>query len=110
MTRSCLEYEIALNDELRFLSPAEEEMTEAALFYDSHSAGLGEDFLDDIQQSVNTLRAYPEIGAIVEEGLRRVMLHRFPFSLIYALDANEILIVSVAHHGRRPGNWQSRLE
>jgi hypothetical protein len=94
----------------RFLSPAEEEMSEAALFYDSQSAGLGEDFLDDIQQSVSTLRAYPEIGAAVGAGLRRVLLHRFPFSLIYALEVDEILIVSIAHHGRRPGYWQSRLE
>ena len=34
----------------RFLSPAEEEMTEAALFYESRSGGLGSDFLDDVQQ------------------------------------------------------------
>jgi hypothetical protein len=32
----------------RFLAPAEDEMTEAALFYDAASHGLGSDFLDDI--------------------------------------------------------------
>jgi len=32
----------------RFLSPAEEEMTEEALFYEIASTGLGSDFLDDV--------------------------------------------------------------
>ena len=94
----------------RFLSPAEEEMTEAALFYESRSARLGRDFLDDVQQSINRLRVHPQLGAEVEEGLRRFLLHRFPFSLIYVASAEEILIVSIAHHGRRPNYSQSRLE
>ena len=34
--------------EYRFLSPAEDEMTEAAVFYDSAAKGLGNDFLDDV--------------------------------------------------------------
>ncbi len=33
----------------RFLAPAEEEMTEASRFYESHSPGLGVEFLDDLQ-------------------------------------------------------------
>ena len=94
----------------RFLSPAEEEMNEAALFYDGQSSGLGQNLLDDIQQSINRLRAYPQLGAEIETGLRRLLLHRFPFSLIYVVDRREILIVSVAHHGRQPGYWRSRVE
>ena len=35
----------------RFLWPAEEEMTEAAVFYESRSGGLGSDFLDDVQRT-----------------------------------------------------------
>ena len=34
----------------RFLSPAEDEMSEAAVFYEAASVGLGTDFLDDVQQ------------------------------------------------------------
>lgn len=33
----------------RFLPPAEEEMTEASIFYENASANLGVDFLDDVQ-------------------------------------------------------------
>lgn len=84
--RSCLECETVLNEWLPFSSPAEEEMTEAALFYDAQSPGLGQDFLDDVQQCVNRLRAYPQLGGEIESGLRRLLLHRFPFSLIYAVE------------------------
>lgn len=94
----------------RFLFPAEEEMTEAALFYDKQSPGLGQGFVDDVQGSVNRLRQYPQLGAEIETGLRRLLLHRFPFSLIYAVEPEEILIVSVAHHGRHPDYWRSRVE
>jgi hypothetical protein len=43
----------------RFLSPAEQEMTEAAVFYESRSGGLGNDFLDDVQQAINRLSDFP---------------------------------------------------
>jgi toxin ParE1/3/4 len=93
----------------RFLALAEEEISEAALFYEAASVNLGRDFLEDLQQGVDTLRAHPEIGVRVADDLRRLLLHRFPFSLIYAVEPDAVLIVSVAHHRKRPGYWRSRL-
>ena len=55
----------------RFLSPAEEEMTEAALFYDAASSGLGSEFVDDVQQAVAKVCEYCEIGEAVAPDLRR---------------------------------------
>lgn len=40
----------------RFLDPAEEEMIQAALFYEAASSGLGSDFLDDVQRVIDLLR------------------------------------------------------
>ena len=93
----------------RFLFAAEEEMTEAAVFYEAASIGLGRDFLEDLQQVIDLLRAHPEIGVSVDANLRRALLHRFPFSLIYAVEPDAILIVSVTHHRQRPGYWKSRV-
>jgi plasmid stabilization system protein ParE len=94
----------------RFLSPAEAEMTEAALFYEAASSGLGNDFLDDVQQAMGRLCEYPQAGEVVASGLRRMLLHRFPFSIIYSVETDVILVVAIAHHGRRPGYWQSRVD
>ena len=93
----------------RFLSAAEEEMSEAAEFYEAAYVGLGRDYLEDVQQVIDTLRTHPEIGTPVGGELRRMLLRRFPFSLIYSVEVDAILIVSVAHHRQRPGYWKSRL-
>ena len=93
----------------RFLSPAEEEMTEAAMFYESRSGGLGSDFLDDVQRAVDRLSDYPHSGEPIDSGFKRTLLHSFPFSLIYAVEQTGIVIVAIAHHGRVPGYWRSRV-
>jgi plasmid stabilization system protein ParE len=92
----------------RFLPPAEEEMVEASLFYEAESAELGFEFLDDVQRVIDSLREHPKLGQTVGRGLRRVLLRRFPFSLIYSEEANEILVVAVAHQRRRPDYWRGR--
>ena len=49
----------------RFLSLAEEEMSEAAVFYDAAFVGLGTDFLEDLTRTIDTARTHPMIRLIV---------------------------------------------
>jgi hypothetical protein len=56
----------------RFLPPAEEEMTEASLFYERASSGLGDDFLDDIERVISDVCVHPAAGHRVGHDLRRV--------------------------------------
>lgn len=93
----------------RFLRPAEEDMTEASLFYDRASSGLGAGFLDEIDGVINVLREHPSLGAPIVGGLRRAQLHRFPFSLIYSVELDAILIIAVAHQRQRPDYWRNRI-
>ena len=93
----------------RFLPPAEEEMTKASRFYEAASAGLGEEFLDDVQRVIGVLREHPELGRLVESELRLASLRRFPFSLIYSERIDEIIIIAVAHQKRRPRYWKDRI-
>ena len=92
----------------RFLLPAEEEMTEASVFYEAVSPDLGADFLSDVQRAIDVLRAHPGVGQSVGSSFRRILLHRFPFSLIYVVE-DAILIVAVAHQRRRPDYWRERI-
>jgi hypothetical protein len=91
----------------RFLLPAEEEMTEASLFYEAASVHLGVDFLDDVDHVITLLRNHPLLGQQLDNNLRRALLRRFPFSLIYAVETNAVVIV--AHQSRRPGYWRNRV-
>jgi plasmid stabilization system protein ParE len=83
-------------------------MTEASHFYEAGSAGLGFEFLDDVQRVIDSLREHPKLGQLVTRGLRRALLRRFPFSLIYSEEPGAILIVAVAHQRRRPEYWLER--
>ena len=93
----------------RLLPPAEEEMTEAARFYEAAKTGLGDAFLDDIQRAIETVRERPLLGVAVVYGFRRALLRRFPFSIVYAIDESEIIVVAVAHQRRRPYYWKGRV-
>ena len=93
----------------QFLPEAEEEMNEAAQFYEGRSDGLGEDFLDEVQHTVESMLAFPQSGPVVSENLRRRILPRFPFGLLYAVEDERIVIVAVAHLKRRPGYWKDRM-
>ena len=94
----------------RFLLPAEEEMTEAAIFYEDQAHGLGSEFLDDVQSSIDRLRDNPMIGHALTGELRRSLLSRFPYSLIYVIKPDDLLIIAVAHQRRRPGYWRERVD
>ena len=61
----------------RFLQPADEEMTEASLFYEAASTGLGNAFLDDVQRVVDSLREHPYLGHGVDRNLRRMLCTAF---------------------------------
>ncbi|MDE0458140.1 MAG: type II toxin-antitoxin system RelE/ParE family toxin [Chromatiales bacterium] len=94
---------------LRFLDPAEEEMLEAVRSYESQAVGLGERFLDEVEGCMDLLLDRPYIGRRIEE-FRRFPLRKFPFSLIYALEDDDLVVVAVAHHRRRPGYWMGRYD
>ncbi|MEK6282800.1 MAG: type II toxin-antitoxin system RelE/ParE family toxin [Acidobacteriota bacterium] len=64
----------------RFLDPAEKEMTEASLFYQAASRGLGNDFLDDVQRVVDNLCEHPLLGRAVARNLRMIFCIAFPLA------------------------------
>ena len=92
-----------------FLPEAEEEMNEAARFYEERSEGLGEDFLAEVEHTVASILAFPKGGPVVSRNLRRRIMRRFPFGLLYAIEAEQIVIVAVSHLKRRPDYWKDRV-
>jgi hypothetical protein len=91
-----------------FHSEAEEELLESALFYDSRVKGLGESFTSEVQRAVEMIREHPDLGSPLGSKVRRVLVRRFPYNMIYRHDANRIFILAVAHQRRRPGYWHHR--
>ena len=84
-------------------------MREAARTCEIRAAGLGERFLDDVEGCLELLLERPHIGRQVGE-LRRFPLRKLPFTLIYALENDDLVVVAVSHHRRRPGYWTERRD
>ena len=92
----------------RYLPLAREELNEAASFYEARVPGLGAAFLDDVERSIVLLCENPQLGEVAGRAFRKVLLRRFPYSIVYALRDKEVIIVAVAHQRRRPGYWRKR--
>ncbi|BAZ79759.1 MAG: type II toxin-antitoxin system RelE/ParE family toxin, partial [Sphaerospermopsis kisseleviana] len=62
---------------------AEQELTDAINYYEQQKTGLGLEYLEAVEQVVNCLMYYPEIGAKVRGSIRRLVIPKFPYSLLY---------------------------
>ena len=94
---------------VRFLSPALDEMCDAAEYYESQAVGLGSDLVDEIAHTVSRIREFPYAGVHLRQGVRRQMVKRFPFGLLYVVEEDEIIVLAVMHLRRRPSYWASRI-
>jgi len=97
-----------VNRAVRFHALAEIELNEAADFYDLESPGLGGAFLAEIERTLTQIVEFPEAVAAGPAGIRRWLLVKFPFALLYSLPPDEIRILAVAHLKRRPFYWRGR--
>ncbi len=91
-----------------FHPEAEAELADAAVFYESRMVGLGKSFAAEVERTVSFIREHPTAGSPVGLPRRRVLLYRFPYSVVYRRDPESVLILAVAHQSRRPGYWRSR--
>ena len=93
---------------VRFLRPAELELLDAAQYYELQATGLGSEFLDKIDAAIEDIREHPERWPIVKTDIRRRLVHRFPYALLYRVDPDEIIIQATMHLHRRPDYWLGR--
>jgi plasmid stabilization system protein ParE len=90
---------------VRFLRPAELEMLDAAHYYELQAAGLGLDFLDKIDSAIQDITEDPMRWPVIRSHIRRRLIHRFPYGLIYRIDPDEVLILATMHLHRHPDYW-----
>ena len=93
---------------LRFDAAAERELNEAVDFYDLESPGLGDVLLAEVEHALTQVEAFPEAAQPLRDGVRRRLLHTFPYALLYSLRTDEVRILAVAHQRRRPFYWEDR--
>jgi toxin ParE1/3/4 len=95
---------------LRVLAEAEEELAEAAAWYESKSFGLGVELVITVDRAFDEIREAPTSYALwrADRPYRRKLLKRFPYVVFFRVNDDAVEVVAVAHAKRRPGYWVGR--
>jgi plasmid stabilization system protein ParE len=93
---------------LRFTEAAIVEAESAAGWYGERNLQAREDFLQELRKAFELIEEAPERWPKHLHGTRRIVLDRFPFSVIYRVLPEAPQVLAVAHDKRRPGYWRHR--
>ena len=99
---------------VRILAEAADELEHAAVWYEQESPELGLRLVEAFENAVQLLREeFPPLvsmgGKAGRLGAKRLILHRFPFSVVVLEREDEFVVVALAHFARRPGYWKDRI-
>jgi len=86
------------------------ELEAAVAWYEHERDGLGYELLEEVQRAFATILASPTTWPSTRrgDGLRRFVLSRFPYTVLYAESHEWVRVFAIAHHKRRPGYWRKR--
>jgi len=87
---------------------AERELNDAAQYYDLENPGLGSSFLQEVDRCLRLIDERPEAGPILRGAVRRRLLRRYPYALLYTTSSVGIRILAVMNLKRRPAYWVGR--
>lgn len=87
---------------------AEAEITEAFRWYEDKNEGLGSEFMRALDASLSSIQRNPTAYAAVHKQMRRAVLRRFPYSVIYLFDTGRIVVLACFHASRDPQQWRER--
>jgi len=99
---------------VRLLEEAVVEAMEAADYYERESPGLGAEFYSELDAAFDLLEGdfVPLVTMPSKtggEGLKRLILSRFPYDVVVLEREDELLVLAVAGHAQRPGYWFTRV-
>jgi toxin ParE1/3/4 len=92
-----------------FHPAAEAEFLHAVASSEAEKSGLGADFLAETDRAARRIAFFPQHGSPYLAGTRRIVLKRFPYSVVYLADADGLLVIAIAHHRQKPGYWRVRI-
>jgi plasmid stabilization system protein ParE len=94
--------------ELRFTELAETELREATRYYANLGPELAALFRTEAETAARRILAHPRAWTVELGEVRRFLFNRFPYKLLYAIEADHIVVLAVAHQHRHPDYWIER--
>jgi plasmid stabilization system protein ParE len=93
---------------VNFTQAARAELIEAQDWYESEAAGLGRRFRAAIDAVIERMSANPRQFPAVFKHVRRALVRRFPYALLFVVESDTLLVIACFHASRDPAQWQKR--
>jgi hypothetical protein len=95
---------------VEILRVAEDELLEAIEHYEVIESGLGMRLRDEVRRCLDWISGHHLLARQRSKGYRRVNLRVFPYYVAYAVRADILWVLAIAHSGRKPEYWSGRLK
>jgi toxin ParE1/3/4 len=92
-----------------YLPEAQNDVDEAYAAYEQRVVGLGERFLEVLQDQVDRIQAKPALYGVVYQDVRAAPLRQFPYVVYYRVETDQIVVIAVQHGRRSSRAWQGRV-
>lgn len=94
---------------IRFRKEAADELASAVGYYNNERPGLGYEFAIEVRNTLKRIKIFPEAWPFLTPNIRRCIVKRFPFAVLYHIDKEYLLVIAVMHLKREPGYWKGRV-
>ncbi|MCF6360367.1 MAG: type II toxin-antitoxin system RelE/ParE family toxin [Cyclobacteriaceae bacterium] len=95
--------------DIEFIKEAKLDVSEGFNWYDTKVSGLGSKFLESISNSISFLEKNSYQYQLQYGKIRKVMLTKFPYQIIYFINKRKIIVLGVIHSSRDPTIWENRI-
>lgn len=95
--------------EVRYFPEAKAELADAVDWYQAQGSGLGTKFLQAYQSILEAIERFPFSFPVIKKTTRRAVIRQFPYSIMYVVTDNQIVIVACFHSSRDPARWHDRV-
>ncbi len=91
-----------------FRPEARLELLDAQRWYEGNVSGLGEDFACVVDAALSAVKEAPRAFPVVYRDVRQAVLRRFPYSILFQVEVDGIVILACHHQRRNPRRWRDR--
>ena len=84
------------------------ELEDALAYYELEHTGIGAYFKEEIKKNIVRIKKFPKAATIEKGEIRKSLLHKFPYKILYSIESDHIFIIALAHQHRRPDYWIER--
>lgn len=97
-----------MSREIAFRRVARSEFDEAIAWYEGERAGLGVEFREAVERTLEVIARPPEMFRCFQGEVRRAVMRRFPYAIHFLNEDGRIVVVAVFHCHRDPDRLRSR--